>query len=137
MSLDVLHSLLLHEPTKLAIIGSGCSPATEPTAEVSHYYNISTVRSTVDLFALKMLWKLLLAIIALQSEAIMAVAMRGGRGGHPSLLYVHLPTPLGKKFGLYGTLVIPFPMLWYQVEVHPQSCVLGVKYLIMNFPLQV
>lgn len=28
---------------KIALIGSGCSLATEPTAEVSHYYNISHV----------------------------------------------------------------------------------------------
>ena len=28
---------------KIAVIGSGCSLATEPTAEVSHYYNISHV----------------------------------------------------------------------------------------------
>ena len=43
ISLDVLYSQLLHEPRKLAIIGGGCSIATEPTAEVSHYYNITQV----------------------------------------------------------------------------------------------
>lgn len=43
MSLDALHSQLLHEPKKVAIIGSGCSVATEAAAEVSHYYNITQV----------------------------------------------------------------------------------------------
>ena len=28
---------------KIAIIGCGCSPATEPVAEISHYWNISQV----------------------------------------------------------------------------------------------
>ena len=41
--MNVLYSQLLHEPQKLAIIGGGCSIATEPTAEVSHYYNITQV----------------------------------------------------------------------------------------------
>ncbi len=39
----MLHSQLLQEPKKLAVIGSGCSVATEPTAEISHYYNITQV----------------------------------------------------------------------------------------------
>ena len=34
---------ILLEPTKIAVIGSGCSPATEPTAEVSSFYNITHV----------------------------------------------------------------------------------------------
>lgn len=29
--------------TKIAWLGSGCSPATEPTAEISHYYNVVQV----------------------------------------------------------------------------------------------
>lgn len=35
----------LYEPPggKIALIGSGCSIATEPTAEVSHYYDIAQV----------------------------------------------------------------------------------------------
>ena len=43
VSLNALHSQLFHEPKKLAVIGSGCSLATEPAAEVSHYYNITQV----------------------------------------------------------------------------------------------
>ena len=46
-SLNALYSLILHEPKKLAVIGSGCSVATEPTAEVSHYYNITQVIDTL------------------------------------------------------------------------------------------
>ena len=42
-ALKELFTQVLHEPVKLALIGSGCSVATEPTAEVSHYYNISQV----------------------------------------------------------------------------------------------
>ena len=34
---------MLLEPTKVALIGSGCSVATEPTAEVSQFYNITQV----------------------------------------------------------------------------------------------
>ena len=33
--MNALHSQLFHEPKKLAVIGSGCSVATEPAAEVS------------------------------------------------------------------------------------------------------
>ena len=28
---------------KIALVGCGCSPATEPVAEISHYWNISQV----------------------------------------------------------------------------------------------
>ena len=28
----------------VAVMGSGCSPATEPTAEIDHYYNLTHVR---------------------------------------------------------------------------------------------
>ena len=41
--LGALFQQIVNEPTKLAIIGSGCSVATEPTAEVSHFYNITQV----------------------------------------------------------------------------------------------
>ena len=46
-ALDALYTELLQPPTKLGIIGSGCSLATEPTAQISHYYNITHVRSVV------------------------------------------------------------------------------------------
>ena len=46
-SLNALHSLIFREPKKLAVIGSGCSVATEPTAEVSHYYNVTQVIDTL------------------------------------------------------------------------------------------
>ena len=51
-SLKAFITQILHEPTKLAVIGSGCSPATEPTAELSHFYNITQVSlSTTSLSA--------------------------------------------------------------------------------------
>ena len=46
-ALDALYTELLQPPTKLGIIGSGCSLATEPTAQISHYYNITHVNSGV------------------------------------------------------------------------------------------
>ena len=42
-ALEALFESTLFPSTKIAVIGSGCSPATEPTAEVSHFYNISQV----------------------------------------------------------------------------------------------
>ena len=33
----------MESPTKLAIVGCGCSVATEPVAEISHQWNISQV----------------------------------------------------------------------------------------------
>ena len=42
-ALKSLHTELLQPPTKIGVIGSGCSVATEPTAEVSHYYNLTHV----------------------------------------------------------------------------------------------
>ena len=41
--MDALHTHLLQSPSKIGIIGSGCSQATEPTAEISHYYNLTHV----------------------------------------------------------------------------------------------
>ena len=38
------------------MIGSGCSPATEPTAENSHYYNITHVRNMLFRIVLSTLW---------------------------------------------------------------------------------
>ena len=42
-ALQELHTELLQPPTKIGIIGSGCSVSTEPTAEVSRYYNLTQV----------------------------------------------------------------------------------------------
>ena len=42
-ALDSLFTQLREGPTKIAVIGAGCSVATEATAEVSHYYNITQV----------------------------------------------------------------------------------------------
>lgn len=42
-ALDALTTQLLQPPTKIGIIGGGCSVATEPTAELSHYYNLTQV----------------------------------------------------------------------------------------------
>ena len=46
MALSALHTELLQPPTKVGVIGSGCSLATEPTAEISHFYNITHVSMT-------------------------------------------------------------------------------------------
>ena len=43
MSLKAFHSQIINPPTKIAAIGSGCSIATEASAEVSHFYNITQV----------------------------------------------------------------------------------------------
>ena len=48
VSLKALHSQLFHEPKKLAVVGAGCSVATEPTAEISHFYNITQVGCLCD-----------------------------------------------------------------------------------------
>ena len=41
--IDMFFSQIFREPTIMAVVGTGCSSSTEPTAEVSHYYNISQV----------------------------------------------------------------------------------------------
>ena len=45
IALDALFNQLLAEDgiSKVAVLGCGCSLATEPTAEVSHYYNVTQV----------------------------------------------------------------------------------------------
>ncbi len=45
IALDALFGQLLTSDgiQKLAVLGGGCSPATEPTAEVSHYWNLTQV----------------------------------------------------------------------------------------------
>ena len=43
VSLRALHAQLFNPPTKIASMGSGCSIATEASAEVSHFYNITQV----------------------------------------------------------------------------------------------
>ena len=42
-ALDSFFQQIFAKEVKLAWLGSGCSVATEPTAEVSHYYNITQV----------------------------------------------------------------------------------------------
>ena len=44
VALDALFNQLIPAPVKIAVIGSGCSVATEATADISHYYNITHVR---------------------------------------------------------------------------------------------
>jgi hypothetical protein len=39
-ALDSFHRQIFEGPTKIGIIGSGCSVSTEPTASISHYYNL-------------------------------------------------------------------------------------------------
>ncbi len=43
--MDALFSQILSSDgiSKVAVLGSGCSVATEPTAEVSHYFNVTQV----------------------------------------------------------------------------------------------
>ena len=45
-ALDAFFHQILSETQyqKLAVIGAGCSPATEATAEISHQFNITQVR---------------------------------------------------------------------------------------------
>ena len=45
-SLDVFFQGIQSAPVKLAIIGCGCSVATEPVAAISHHWNISQVDQT-------------------------------------------------------------------------------------------
>ena len=47
MALHAFYNQVIPGPVKIAMIGSGCSPATEPTAENSPYYNITHVSSSV------------------------------------------------------------------------------------------
>ncbi|CAI8039799.1 Gamma-aminobutyric acid type B receptor subunit 1 [Geodia barretti] len=51
-ALSSYFSQLKNPPIKIGWVGSGCSPATEPTAELTHFYNItqlSCVSSSPDL----------------------------------------------------------------------------------------
>ena len=43
-ALEAFHRQVFEPPTKIGIIGSGCSVSTEPTASISHYYNLVQVR---------------------------------------------------------------------------------------------
>ena len=45
-ALDAFFNGILSEPVKLAVVGCGCSVATEPVAEISHRWNISQVMNT-------------------------------------------------------------------------------------------
>ena len=45
-SLDAFFDALHSEINFIAIVGCGCAPATEPVAEISHRWNISTVGNT-------------------------------------------------------------------------------------------
>ena len=45
--MDAFYNQIISAPVKIALIGSGCSVATEPTAENSHYYNITHVRKNM------------------------------------------------------------------------------------------
>ena len=45
MALNTLFNQIIPGPVKIAVIGSGCSVATEATADISHYYNITHVRN--------------------------------------------------------------------------------------------
>ena len=42
-ALDEFFKGIQSEPVKIAVVGCGCSIATEPVAEISHQWNISQV----------------------------------------------------------------------------------------------
>lgn len=46
-SLDAFFEGIQSNPVKLAVVGCGCSIATEPVAEISHHWNISQVIITI------------------------------------------------------------------------------------------
>ena len=50
MALHAFYNQVIPGPVKIAMIGSGCSVATEPTAENSPYYNITHVSLSVVIF---------------------------------------------------------------------------------------
>ncbi len=43
VAMSSFFSSILQPPVKLAVIGGGCSVATEPTAELSYFYNLTQV----------------------------------------------------------------------------------------------
>lgn len=45
-SLKAFHDDVFSGPDRIALLGCGCSVATEPVAETSHYWNISQVSVT-------------------------------------------------------------------------------------------
>ena len=47
VALDAFFAEIVQEPVNLAMIGAGCSVATEPIAEVSQYYNIVHVSKQI------------------------------------------------------------------------------------------
>ena len=47
VALSSLHTQMFQPPTKLGVIGSGCSRATEATAESAHFFNLTQVSKTV------------------------------------------------------------------------------------------
>ena len=46
-SLDEFFKGIQSGPVKLAVVGCGCSVATEPVAEISHQWNISHVGTII------------------------------------------------------------------------------------------
>jgi hypothetical protein len=54
-SLDEFFKGIQSGPVKLAVVGCGCSVATEPVAEISHQWNISHVGTSI----LSQAWQLI------------------------------------------------------------------------------
>ena len=50
VALDSLFKQIISPVHKIGIMGSGCSVATEPTAEISHYYNITQVMNNFFIY---------------------------------------------------------------------------------------
>ncbi len=52
-SLDAFFRDFQSEPTNIALVGCGCSVATEAVAEISHHWNISQVHSILPFYGCK------------------------------------------------------------------------------------
>jgi gamma-aminobutyric acid type B receptor len=76
-ALQSLHRLLFEDPVKIAIMGSGCSPATEPTAEIDHYYNLTHISCVSSSIALSNRTRYRAYYQMLPSESDIATAIFG------------------------------------------------------------
>jgi len=59
VALRAFYNQVIPGPVKIAMIGSGCSVATAPTAENSPYYNITHVSSSVHGNSISSEWQVL------------------------------------------------------------------------------
>ena len=59
--MNALFNQIIPGPVKIAVIGSGCSVATEATADISHYFNITHVRNI--LYSIRLVYDQLILIV--------------------------------------------------------------------------